>query len=605
LSSFADADLSLRATYANCFLPAEETGELLLTDEVTVAAAAPPRTRVAILDEQIDFDRAQALNVELWELAYSWFRQGGEDPTIVDGISVGDVSGAEAALTILLPAARGVLDATVARQGAELEELTLALASGGAGHNMRIESVQADAFAAALAAHGEGLRVRTIRSRDPRNRALFAKFNRTRDVDWIAPEARARVRLRGWMVSAVNLRSTWRPPSAALAVLEYNPTRAFARAYASDPRRTLRLLRLWPARADLRHVYRAGDRALYPSPATKRSPLADRPLREVDQQVKDRLVIDGVPIWPVVEPHLRHLVSRYAEFVRGLGRVYRSELARSAVRAVLVPFDTPPQARLLVRVAQRAGVPTLLLNDGFKADDFLPDGLAVDVALAWSPSVHEHYYRRRAGPVIVTGNPRADTRPRRLRPQSPPTRLLVGGFTFSPIDLNCRRSDPETFLESVLEGIRRSSHRGARVKLKLHPADESAHYARILSRYDALAIDVVSAGDVLDLFDQTDLYITTYSTSLIEAVAMGLPVIYYRVNLQRLHPPFAEDSFLEQRTADSPEGLAVLLDHAAPEFASDDERRGWAERYLGPLDGGSVGRVLAAVERTAGVATRA
>jgi hypothetical protein len=172
------------------------------------------------------------------------------------------------------------------------------------------------------------------------------------------------------------------------------------------------------------------------------------------------------------------------------------------------------------------------------------------------------------------------------------------------MDLNCRRSDPETFLESVLEGIRRSTLKDARVTLKLHPADELAHYSEILARFNDLAPDVIVNGDVTTLYDRADLYITTYSTSLIEAAAAGLPVIYYRVNPQRLHPPFSGDPFIEQRTAASPGELSAILDDAPTGFASKEERLDWAERYLGPLDGRSVERILSAVERTAHVKTR-
>jgi hypothetical protein len=87
-------------------------------------------------------------------------------------------------------------------------------------------------------------------------------------------------------------------------------------------------------------------------------------------------------------------------------------------------------------------------------------------------------------------------------------------------------------------------------------------------------------------------------------MGVELPVVYYRVNPQRLHPPFAGDAFLEQRTAGSPEELAALLDTPPAEFAFRDERLRWCERYLGPLDGRSVDRILTEVERFAQVAVR-
>jgi hypothetical protein len=162
------------------------------------------------------------------------------------------------------------------------------------------------------------------------------------------------------------------------------------------------------------------------------------------------------------------------------------------------------------------------------------------------------------------------------------------------VDINCGRSDAERFLEEVLQGIAAARlHVSARVLVKLHPADAPSHYRSCLARHAGLGIELHSGGDVVDLFDECDVYVSTYSTSLIEAAATGLPVVYYRVNQQRLGPPFAADEYLSGRCVASPEQLAQLL---ADRYAlTRPAPRGWAQRYLGPTDG-AVDRVLAAIE---------
>jgi hypothetical protein len=268
------------------------------------------------------------------------------------------------------------------------------------------------------------------------------------------------------------------------------------------------------------------------------------------------------------------------------------------VRGVLVPFDSPPEPRLIVRVAQSEGVPTWAINDGFKADDFSPDGMTADRALAWSISIAERYFTRRPdGPAVVTGNPKADAQrhiaTRDRAPDAPLREVLVGSFTFSPVDIACRRSDAEWFLEAVIAGLRRSERaREARIRVKLHPADRVDHYAHLAGE----GVELLTSGDVVDLFSAADLYVTTYSTSLLEAIALGLPAIYYRVNDQRLHPPFSDDDVMDRRTATSTGDLARLVDDPAlSALPPADERAAWLERYLGPADGRSVDRIEAAV----------
>jgi hypothetical protein len=102
----------------------------------------------------------------------------------------------------------------------------------------------------------------------------------------------------------------------------------------------------------------------------------------------------------------------------------------------------------------------------------------------------------------------------------------------------------------------------------------------------------------VDRFALADVYVTGPSTSLLEALASGMPVIYYRVNQQHLHPPFSDDPFIERRTATSPQELARALD-AVGRFEPDEESQiaAWSDYYLGPRDGRSVARILEAMQR--------
>jgi hypothetical protein len=169
--------------------------------------------------------------------------------------------------------------------------------------------------------------------------------------------------------------------------------------------------------------------------------------------------------------------------------------------------------------------------------------------------------------------------------------VLVGGFTFSPTDLACRRSDTERFIDEVLDGLEQAfAGASAQITVKLHPADEADHYDETLA---GRKVDLRVTGDVVDIFTGFDFYVAPYSSSLLEALAVGLPVVYYRVNAQRVGPPFDGDTWLGGRTASTPFELAALL---------RDRRRidempppGWLERYLGPRDGRAADRIAAAI----------
>lgn len=593
-----------RALHANCFAPATARVDLLLTDEPAVAAAAAAAGLETVSPEAgVNPDRSHAASRELWALAHSWFRPGGNDPTLVDGVSVGELAAYEAALTVLVPAARATLGiAALAEEAAVFGELVVVAPErtpGGARYDAHEQLAAAATAHAASHLLGSRLSVRRASSDDSRNVLLRDKYARTRDPEPLLPATRSRVwQLR--LLRAANLAAIGRGRrrQGTLLVVDYNPTLAFSRAYLDQPERWLRLVRWIDRPQEALPTLRGGDLVDGP-PMALPGHTAARPLGDLRASAATwpgaGFELAGVPLWPVLEARLLALLDRYGAFVAARAAPLRRRLERQRVSAVLVPFDSSPPVRLLIAVARSLGIPSFVLNDGFKADDVQIEGFSTDVALAWSPAVAEHYFARHPGRAFVTGNPRFTGPPARRRklPARRP-RVLVGSFTFSPVDLACRRGDAERFLTEVLEGIAGALPAVAEhVVVKLHPADEPAHYTELVARFAQLQVEVRSQGDVIDMLAGSDIYLTTYSTSLLEAAA-AMPSVYYRVNDQRLGPPFEGDSYLGRRTACAPEALARLL--ADRTVLDEAPPAGWLERYLGPID--AVPRVVAAIEET-------
>jgi hypothetical protein len=591
----------LRAVYANCLPPAGLDAELLLTDEPLVADRVTPPAALACPEDAVDPAVAHELSVAVWRLALTWFRRGGTDPTVVAGVSAGDLAATEAAITVLGPAARGALVmASYLAQGEAPGELTI-VAPAGTPEGTRYDAFEGLAAGAAAAAAGRALgdpqRVRLTTSAHPDNARLRDKYARVRDpqllLSWSPLRAAQRLAYGAATVPAL----ARRPRGRSLLVVEYNPTRGFTRAYgARSPRR--RMVR-WLA--DPREMIAAagkGDIARAPVTAPRRfsaHPLAGELTRDAAGLRGAAFTAAGTDLWPLVAPVLFSLVGRYARYAEHAAPRLRAQLLRFGVDAVLVPYDGNPGVRLLVRVAQSLGIPTFVVNDGYKGDEIQIEGMAADVALAWSEAIATHYFARRTGETVVTGNPKLPSGPapawRGLAARPP--RILVGSFTFSPVDLSCRRGDGERFLDEVLAGIAAALPGvSPEVVVKLHPADEPAHLAGLVARHPALQVTVRTTGDVVTMLDEADIYLTTYSTSLLEA-AQTMPVVYYRVNDQRVGAPFDRgDSFLSARTAASPAELAARLGDLTGLAAPPPS--GWVERYLGAP--GAEQRIIAAIE---------
>jgi hypothetical protein len=593
-------------TYAQCFPRDVDLGEVLITAEDAVAAAAPAWCKPIVVGAAPDPIPAERLNAHLARLAFEWSAVDGKDPTLADGVSGTDLAGIEALVSVLVPAARGVLtmQAALAACAMEPRELVTVVARGGSAAYERSEGVEAAAAAAALRHHlGGEVRMRQVRSADERNARLFAKYARTRDpafsLDALLPSPGAQA-----AIAAANSIARLRARRATVVVYQYNPTAAFARLFAQAPDEDLRLARMRFTPADVPGMLRVGDRAVgLRARRSRKARSADIRgfSRRHAETMSERFRIGGVDISSVVLPALCEISTRYVRFAGAQVPHLRRELRRAGARAVLVPFDTVSDARLLVRVAQQEGMPVVIINDGFKGDDHTRDGELADLACALSSSIAQNYFPSRVAgrPVRITGDPRADERSAHpvLSAVWPARRVLIGSFTFSPSDLNCHRSDPERMLAAVLQGIAASATAsGAQITLKLHPADAPAVYDEIVAQHAELDLRIVAHGDVSDLFASSDVYITTYSTSLLQAAAAGLPFLYFRVNEQQLHPPFCGDEVMSAHTVTSATELAGVLDSdAPPAMPSGEGLAAWIEHYAGPQDGTNTARVLAAV----------
>lgn len=600
-----DYPTRVRLTYAQCFPDDDDLGEVLVTGEDAVAAATPASCEAIVVDTAPSAAFGERLNARLARLAFEWSVVDGHDPTQAHGVSGADLAGTEALVNVLVPAARGVLGMheALAACTTQPSELVTVLASGGSAGYERSEGVEAAAAAVAFRSQvGSDAPVRQTRSLDARNGHLIAKYARTRDPVFSLDALRASWGVRA-AIALTNSLARARGTGATVVVYQYNPTAAFARRYATWPDRDLRLTRMRFGGGDVRGMLRAGDRGIGLQARRESVSVPDLAcfFRRHALTMSERFVIAGVDVSGVVLPELCELAERHTRFAHAQVPHLRRALKRARAQAVLVPFDTVTDARLLVRVAHQEGIPVLMINDGFKGDDHTRDGELADFGCALSSSIAEHYFPARlAGrPVRVTGDPRSDERAVRpsLSPVWPARRILIGSLTFSPSDLNCRRSDPERMLSEILEGIATSMTASeAQITLKLHPADAPDVYEQIIDRHSDLDLRVVQRGDVSDLFAGSDIYITTYSTSLLEAAAAGLPFVYFRVNEQQLHPPFSGDRVMSAHTVTSASGFARMLDSdAPPAMPAGDEAAAWLRRFTGPGDGDNTARLLGAL----------
>lgn len=209
-------------------------------------------------------------------------------------------------------------------------------------------------------------------------------------------------------------------------------------------------------------------------------------------------------------------------------------LKSQRIEAVLLPFDAPPQARILILAARKVGIPTIVVQHGMMAlaqehcDH--PELTFADHTLVLSQADADDLARRQPPKAArVTGSLQlANLTPQPIRQyaQNQPSRLNVLVLCLCPGSLVDTPIDSSDFMRLIVEGLNpHEAHLD--VTFKLHPADSLMRYDRLMPLLSpAFPWKLQVQGSLPNLIAQADVVISCVSTGVGEALAMGRPVVF-------------------------------------------------------------------------------
>ena len=315
-------------------------------------------------------------------------------------------------------------------------------------------------------------------------------------------------------------------------------------------------------------------------------------------------ILDGVDIFPLIRRELRIAAYRIPRYLLHLIRVRRF-IYRANPSCLSMHLFEFCYGRAMVYAAKTAGTPPLvigvqhgpithrrtmydfasgeLLRDPTSEDNFvdnvpIPDHIFLEGQSALDTLLESGYPRSR---LHVLGAPRVD-RLATLRRR--PTQDTESHAVARSVLVTFGQHDGRAILQlcrPVLE-----SHTGYHFIFKIHP--RSAMTARLTEEFlkgcDAASSYEVASEDFYTLLEQSDAVIATYSSTGLEAAALGYPVVCIHL------PNFASPSALLDvesgvRWAASPQQLTAALDDslAHPPTTEDTERL--RRFFFGKLDG--------------------
>lgn len=293
------------------------------------------------------------------------------------------------------------------------------------------------------------------------------------------------------------------------------------------------------------------------------------------------------------------LIADYAPHWAGMAELFEGMIGRLSPRLVVVPEGNAPDDEVLARVAERLGVASACIQQG------------------WSPILHPGFHNLRYdamliwgegfGELLATANPRqkflvAGNFHLARRPTAPGAGVL---FLFQGFDnwMGGRKSadDMLDLAEAVATALP-----DQQVFIRPHPVVPLPEVVRDrLARHPNIRIESAHDVPLTDAFARAKISVSVYSSTILESIAAGVvPLVFNTAGLPRYWPDIeAAGAGLETQTLEAALGAIIRLsqERAALE-AYQEPMRGFTERFFRFRGEAAIVQSTTALRQLAGLA---
>ena len=234
---------------------------------------------------------------------------------------------------------------------------------------------------------------------------------------------------------------------------------------------------------------------------------------------------------------IEHRAAETPAFARRLGKAFGS----ASLRLAVLPYDSPPETRVVVEAARAAGVPALVVQHGFgQPEPNDPDKTQADAVAVWSDWDRQNLAGTVRGEIAVTGNPGAAGLRAAPRVPADRGRTLVLVEYISRLSLRADNRTAFRHVHAALEALA-SARPGTTAILRPHPADHApATFALAARDHKELNVAVDESSLIETLVAECDLCVAAVSTAALQAGLAGLPVVLLNVTGAPSPWPFDE-----------------------------------------------------------------
>ena len=270
--------------------------------------------------------------------------------------------------------------------------------------------------------------------------------------------------------------------------------------------------------------------------------------------------------------------------------------------ALMVPIsDLWLKNRLMIIYCKKNNIPVFCIVNGLLSLSFWKEAKDADWVNSLGEATKLNFFKNEER-VLALGDPRMDSyfnsKKRTLNYECPT--ILIGTSGFNLLDLNSFVAVEFEFMYGVLSSLKKviDSGKTLNIEIKIRSNGYQYLYKSFVAEYfPGLNIKFYQNENFETLLKQSDLYISFYSQTLIEASALGIPAIYYKNDRQYMLPPFDNKSGLVTALSEDELTEKIIAFFKKSNIFDEFQKPSVIEKYLGPLDGNNTSRNIAFIKK--------
>lgn len=260
---------------------------------------------------------------------------------------------------------------------------------------------------------------------------------------------------------------------------------------------------------------------------------------------------------------------------------------------LLMSNDVIDYNRALWLAAKESNIKSIVIQHGLLIEPNAHNKILVDKITGWGQASIEWYQRYGNDPskIVVTGNPRFDSIPTiKSRENKESEKMIlvgtdfVGGFSTDDSALK-----NFNIIKTVYKAVK--GEKNIKVVVKIHPGETLSFYKNFLKRYPEIIITKI---DFYELLNSCDIFVSSYSTTILEAAIFKKPVILFKNFPKRDLVPFGKWGVAKEvrDEREMREAILQLINNSQEREIMRNNQEKFVKHYALKIDGKATERVL-------------